>query len=141
MYVIIPDRDPQDVHIARDNTLGKTNIYSLCDRRFIRLKISVKPLVGHTVECKKCIELVETQEKVKKMYAIKIGDTVYQKKRGWSGVPMEVLEFREVDTPNGKVAQALCTDINGLIRSKNDLRRVSWFAVANLTIIPNSALK
>jgi len=76
---------------------------------------------------------------------IKVGDIVYQKKRGWSGVPMRVLELNVVDTPHGQVAQALCRGargwgaVDGLHSEKYGVR-VARYAVTNLTHVANSAL-
>ena len=68
---------------------------------------------------------------------IEVGDIVYEKKSGWSGVPMEVLELNIVDTPHGFISQALCIGakgwgLNGLYSEKYDAR-VKRLAVANLT--------
>ena len=74
---------------------------------------------------------------------IETGDVVYQRKKGWSGVCMQVLEIVEVSGELGIVAQALCKgvrgwDVNGLYSTKYGVR-VAVFAVANLTKVPDSA--
>lgn len=75
----------------------------------------------------------------------KVGDIVYQKKRGWSGVPMEILSFNDVSTPSGVITQALCRGANGWavdgLYSVEHGAYVRRFAVKNLTRIPNSAVK
>ncbi len=74
----------------------------------------------------------------------KVGDIVYQKRIGHSGVPMEVLELVVVDTPNGPVPQAVCKGtrrwgVNGLY-SREHKAEVARFAIAYLTHTPNSAV-
>ncbi len=75
---------------------------------------------------------------------IKVGDIVYQKRRGWSGVPMEVLELETVIAPFGLVPQALCKGVRGWgvngLYSWFYKTEVARFAVANLTHTPNSAM-
>lgn len=75
---------------------------------------------------------------------IEVGDIVYQKKRGWSGVPMQVLELNEIPGKHGMFTQALCKgaqgwDVDGLYSEKYRVR-VERFAVANLTTVANLAL-
>ncbi len=75
---------------------------------------------------------------------IKIGDIVYQKKRGWSGVPMEVVELIQVTSRHGMVTQALCKgaqgwSVNGLYSSKYGIR-VEHYSLEYLTHTPNSAI-
>lgn len=72
--------------------------------------------------------------------SIRLGDIVYQKKSGWSGYPMKVLELKEVSGKHGVVAQAVCTNSNGLFSEKHGTR-VETYAVANLTLVPDSAWK
>lgn len=79
------------------------------------------------------------------MSKIQVGDKVYQKKRGWSGLPMLVLEINKVNTPNGEIEQALCrgTDgwsVTGLYNNKHKCY-VERYAVKNLTHEYNSAVK
>ncbi len=72
---------------------------------------------------------------------IKVGDIVYQRKSGWSGVPMKVLELMTVDTPNGSVAQALCRGARGWgvagLFSLEHKAYVERFALNNLTHTSN----
>lgn len=72
--------------------------------------------------------------------SIVIGNIVYHKRKGWSGVPMRVLELNEVMSPTGPVTQAVCTNINGLYSDRHKVR-VKTYAVDNLTIVPDSARK
>ena len=69
---------------------------------------------------------------------IKIGDRVYQKRIGHSGIPMRVYGLRQTKTPNGLVEQAFCSNWNGLLSEKYKVRG-DWFAVNNLTHDPDIA--
>jgi hypothetical protein len=76
---------------------------------------------------------------------LKTGDIVYQKKRGWSGVPMRILELNQVNTPNGEITQALCRGAKGFgvsgLYSERYRAYVRRFAISNLTKEPNSAFR
>ena len=67
---------------------------------------------------------------------IKIGDVVYQKKRGWSGVPMRVVAINGT-TIFCKGAKGW--GLNGLYSIKYQAR-VNHYQTANLAHEPNSAL-
>ncbi len=67
---------------------------------------------------------------------IKVGDIVYQKKIGWSGLPMEVLSFGKL-TALCKGAQGWT--LNGLW-SLEHAARVKRLARRNLTHTRNSAM-
>ena len=69
---------------------------------------------------------------------IKVGDIVYRKKSGWSGVPMEVVQVRDLEW-NGKVIpQACCKGAMGWIAVGTRPGDTEWFAVASLTHEANS---
>ena len=75
---------------------------------------------------------------------IKVGDIVYQMKRGWSGVPMEVVELIQITSPSGTVTQALCKGaqewgVAGLYSAKYGTH-VKHYTLDYLTHTPNSAV-
>jgi hypothetical protein len=70
---------------------------------------------------------------------IEIGDTVYENRRGWSGVPMRVLEFRRVRAANGGMLNwAVCKvgQFAGSFSNKHNCY-VCSFNVDDLTHEPN----
>ena len=71
------------------------------------------------------------------MKPIKVGNIVYHKKLGWSGVPMEVLE-RDSNTALCKGAKGW--NVNGLYSTKYGVY-VKRFAINNLTHEPNSMVR
>ena len=67
---------------------------------------------------------------------IKVNDVVYQKKRGWSGVPMRVLEL---DDTVALCKGALGWTVAGLFSGKHKAY-VERYAIKNLTHAPDSEM-
>ncbi len=66
---------------------------------------------------------------------IKVGDIVYQRKLGWSGVPMEVVELTSL---TAVCKGAYGWGLNGLLSSKHRAR-INEYLLTILTHVPNSA--
>lgn len=65
------------------------------------------------------------------MKEIKVGDTVYNNRQGFSGVPMRVIKLRDLDWHGKIIPQAYCEGTNGWGKEPE------WYAIANLTHTPN----